>query len=93
MSKEPQSEKILVQEILSEKDLERVIALYYAFKNTDQIVLQDIYYQMVFEIINKYRISTQIWRNFRKNDFEYCLNVYIEEQEKLLNDFQKRYQA
>lgn len=93
MSKEPQSEKILVQEILSEKDFERVIALYYAFKNTDQIVLQDIYYQMVFEIINKYRISTQIWRNFRKNDFEYCLNVYIEEQEKLLNDFQKRYQA
>ncbi|WP_429960778.1 hypothetical protein IGI86_001639 [Enterococcus sp. AZ188] len=93
MSKETQTEKILVQEILRKKDMEKVIALYHAFKNTDQIVLEDIYYQMVFEIINKYRISTETWRNFRKNDFENCLNIYIAEQEKLFNDFQKRYQA
>ncbi|MBE9895812.1 hypothetical protein G8C15_10730 [Enterococcus casseliflavus] len=93
MSKETQTEKILLQEILSKKDLEKVIALYHAFKNTDQKVLEDIYYQMVFEIINKHRIPTEIWSNFRKNHFENCLNIYIAEQEKLFNDFQKRYQA
>lgn len=92
MSKETLERKT-VQEILSKEDLEKVIVLYYAFRNTDQPFLDDIYYQMVLEIINKYKISMTIWRKFRKNDFENCLNIYIAEQEKILKDFQKRYQA
>jgi len=69
-----------IQEVMGKEDFEKIVALYYAYRNVDLDVVKEALYPMIWELKSKYDLYEE-WREFKKTEYFDCINVYIADQE------------
>ncbi|HCC94464.1 MAG TPA: hypothetical protein DEQ26_09075 [Flavobacteriaceae bacterium] len=70
-----------VEEVMKKEDFEKIVALYYAYKNAELDAVKDALHTIMWELRSKYCLGTSEWIEFRKNEYFDCINVYIADQE------------